>query len=100
VLAETPGLNRFLSAKLSSSNGKLKQGVNQNTRICRLAGHIDMLFSGVFVCNLSLLLIVRVNVVFMPSHSLACEIFFLSKVRIHCSVYIINSLLAINCMCS
>jgi len=66
--------------------------------IFRLAGHIDMLVSGVFVCNLWFLLVVRVKGCFLPSHSLACGNF--SLVKIHCNVYIINSLLAANSMCS
>jgi len=36
-----------------------------------LAGHIDMLFFQCFVCNLWFLFIARVNVVSLPSHSLA-----------------------------
>jgi len=77
VLANTPRLKCFFfSAKLSSSNVEMvaltraPENVVENHDISfealftlRLAGRIDMLFSGVFVCNLCFLLIVRVNVV-------------------------------------
>ena len=54
-------------------------------------------FSGVFVCNLWFLLIVRVNVVSCRVTLQPVKYFFLAK--IHSSIHIINSLLAANCMC-
>ena len=65
----------------------------------RLAGHIDCYFSGVFVCNLLVSAYYSGECSFLPSHSLACGNIF-CLVRIHCIVYIINSLLAANCICS
>ena len=58
-----------------------------------LAGHIDMLFFRCFVCNRWFLFIVRVNVVFLPSHSLAqgwepagqmrsAQTFYMARIRI------------------
>jgi len=44
VLVKTQGLNRFFQQNFQTANGRLKQGVIQNTRKCSLAGHIDMLF--------------------------------------------------------
>jgi len=64
----------------------------------RLAGHIDMSFFRCFVCNPWFLFVVRVNVVLAESLSSLWKYFFL--VRIHCSVFIIYSLLAANYMCS
>jgi len=54
-------------------------------------------FSGVFVCSLWFRLSVRVNVVSCWVTLKPGKYFFL--VKLHSSIYIINSLLAANCMC-
>ena len=76
MLAETPRLKRFFLAKLLCSNVKtvaLTRAPGNVDKshditfeapfILGLAGHIDMLFSGVFVCNLWFLFIVQLHIV-------------------------------------
>jgi len=111
MLAETPRLNRcFFSARLSSSNIKTvaltraleNAGENHATRFkapftLSLAGHIDMLFIWCFCLQSLVSAYCSGECCFLPSHSLACGN---TLVRIHCSDYIMNSLLAANYMCS
>jgi len=64
----------------------------------RLAGHIDMLFSGVLFAIFGFCLLFGWILFLAESLSSLWKYFFL--VKIHCNVYIINSLLAANCMCN
>ena len=113
VLAKTPWLKRFFfPAKLLSSNVKSLAFTRAPENVCenhhinfealftlRLAGHIDMLFFLVFSVVISGFCLLFGWMLFLAeSLSSLWKYFLLSKM--HCSVYIINSLLAANCMCS
>jgi len=85
VLAKTPRLNLLFIAKLSSSNVKAvaltraleNEGENQDT--LSLAGHIVMFFFRCFCFQSLVSAYCSGECCFLLSHSLACEIFFLSK---------------------
>ena len=105
MLAKAPRLNRFFLQNFqaaTSKQGRKPERLKIKTLAWKQVSHSAWLtiltcsFSGVFVCNLRFLLIVRVNVVSCWVTLYSVKYFFL--VKIHPCIHITNSLLGANCM--